>query len=492
MANNGCGDDDGDNDDDAGNGNKVDHAELANFVREAIVMTDTTNLVERSSKSGSGKKKQPSSKRKADQLSPGPPPPPPPPPPSPLERPTISPSSHDENKPRAKKMKRELSAAARQVDCAADCVAAATTTTAAAAAAAAAAVVKKRSSNSEAAVVDAASLACHDDNDESVVLGNEYCDVEAGDVAKNTLVFEIRSEDGVHIVSTSIERAWRQLVERVSSLRRRLKHKALSYEGVSGATMYGLNNRSVVYLLEQFDSLDMCPAYTRKYAATDRNAPRHSVKWTPTLDVCARTARAYDPSSKKAYDPFYWLSSVHRSFSYLNLNKVFNQQFATAVKALNVADTCNAVKFRHLKEFSSNGLIVKCSDIQGRGLFTLVDIPQGQMIIEYAGEIIRHSLCDKRERYYDSRGIGCYMFRIDELEVIDATTKGNQARFINHSCDPNCISKVIAVLGRKHIVIFALRYIHKGEELTYDYKFPKEDVKIQCLCKSSRCRKYLN
>ncbi len=171
---------------------------------------------------------------------------------------------------------------------------------------------------------------------------------------------------------------------------------------------------------------------------------------------------------------------------------MLNQQFAAAVKALNVSDTCNSVKFRHLKEFSNNGLIVKCSDIQGRGLFTLVDIPQGQMIIEYAGEIIRHQLCDKREKYYDSRGIGCYMFRIDELEVIDATCKGNQARFINHSCDPNCISKVIAVQGRKHIVIFALRYIHKGEELTYDYKFPKEDVKIQCLCKSSRCRKYLN
>jgi SET domain-containing protein len=84
------------------------------------------------------------------------------------------------------------------------------------------------------------------------------------------------------------------------------------------------------------------------------------------------------------------------------------------------------------------------------------------------------------------------MFRIDEYEVIDATTKGNQARFINHSCDPNCASKVMVIQGQKHIVIFAQRFIHKGEELTYDYKFPKEDIKIQCLCKSSKCRKYLN
>jgi SET domain-containing protein len=90
------------------------------------------------------------------------------------------------------------------------------------------------------------------------------------------------------------------------------------------------------------------------------------------------------------------------------------------------------------------------------------------------------------------KGIGCYMFRIDEQDVVDATRKGNQARFINHSCEPNCISKVLIIQGHKHIVIFAQRFIHKGEELTYDYKFPKEDVKISCLCKSLKCRKYLN
>ena len=57
---------------------------------------------------------------------------------------------------------------------------------------------------------------------------------------------------------------------------------------------------------------------------------------------------------------------------------------------------------------------------------------------------------------------------------------------------PNCYSKVISVDGKKHIVIFASRAIKKGEELTYDYKFPIEDVKIPCTCGSRRCRKYLN
>ncbi len=150
-------------------------------------------------------------------------------------------------------------------------------------------------------------------------LGDKYCDV--AELDKNALVFEICSDEGVHIVSSSIERAWRQVIDRVSSLRLRLKHKALSYQGLSGVTMYGLNNRSVVFFVEQFDAIEICPTYTCKYA-TLRNNQHHSVKWTPTLDVATRTSRPFDPSMKKSYDPFYWLSSVHRSFSYLNLNKV--------------------------------------------------------------------------------------------------------------------------------------------------------------------------
>lgn len=55
------------------------------------------------------------------------------------------------------------------------------------------------------------------------------------------------------------------------------------------------------------------------------------------------------------------------------------------------------------------------------------------------------------------QGIGCYMFRIDKDEVVDATMAGNEARFINHSCEPNCYSKIITVDNKKKIMIFALR-----------------------------------
>ena len=57
------------------------------------------------------------------------------------------------------------------------------------------------------------------------------------------------------------------------------------------------------------------------------------------------------------------------------------------------------------------------------------------MVVEYAGEVIRSLVCDKREKDYEAKGMGCYMFRIDEQTVVDATIHGNAARFINHSCE---------------------------------------------------------
>ncbi|MCJ8749742.1 hypothetical protein PDJAM_G00179760 [Pangasius djambal] len=153
-----------------------------------------------------------------------------------------------------------------------------------------------------------------------------------------------------------------------------------------------------------------------------------------------------------------------------------------------------AMRFRHLEKTSKEAVGVYRSAIHGRGLFCKRNIEAGEMVIEYAGNVIRSVLTDKRENYYSSKGIGCYMFRIDDFDVVDATMHGNAARFINHSCEPNCYSRVINVEGQKHIVIFALRKIYRGEELTYDYKFPIEDAsnKLHCNCGARRCRRFLN
>jgi len=123
----------------------------------------------------------------------------------------------------------------------------------------------------------------------------------------------------------------------------------------------------------------------------------------------------------------------------------------------------------------------------------LEPIEQHDMVIEYIGEVIRQKVADIREKRYEKMGIGSsYLFRIDEDTIIDATRKGNLARFINHSCDPNCYARVITVDGQKKIVIYSKKDIGIGEEITYDYKFPIEEEKIPCLCGSPKCRGTLN
>ncbi len=94
------------------------------------------------------------------------------------------------------------------------------------------------------------------------------------------------------------------------------------------------------------------------------------------------------------------------------------------------------------------------------------------------------------------------MFRMDEHWIVDATTKGNVARFINHSCEPNANAAVIDYKDNKNrssgkaIVFYALRDLDAGDEITYDYKFALEDdgddETIHCNCGATLCRGRMN
>ncbi|ORX66278.1 SET domain-containing protein [Linderina pennispora] len=155
-------------------------------------------------------------------------------------------------------------------------------------------------------------------------------------------------------------------------------------------------------------------------------------------------------------------------------------------------DGSDLLRFNQL-ESRTKKLRFSKSAIHDWGLFASEPIYQGEFVIEYIGERFRGALEDIREAQYEYEGIGSsYLFRIDSETVLDATKCGNVARFINHSCDPNCFAKTIVADGTKRIVIYASQDINVGEEVTYDYKFPPEDIKIPCLCGSVNCRGYLN
>ncbi|KAL7812817.1 hypothetical protein V8C26DRAFT_430610 [Trichoderma gracile] len=152
-------------------------------------------------------------------------------------------------------------------------------------------------------------------------------------------------------------------------------------------------------------------------------------------------------------------------------------------------------KFNQLKKRKKPVKFAR-SAIHNWGLYAMENINKDDMIIEYVGEEVRQQIAEIRENRYLKSGIGSsYLFRIDDNTVIDATKKGGIARFINHSCMPNCTAKIIKVEGSKRIVIYALRDIAMNEELTYDYKFEREIGsldRIPCLCGTAACKGFLN
>ena len=134
---------------------------------------------------------------------------------------------------------------------------------------------------------------------------------------------------------------------------------------------------------------------------------------------------------------------------------------------------------------------VRPSPMQGMGAFATRRIATGTRIIEYAGERLTPARSDAR--YPDEPGVRhhTFLFAIDDDVVIDAAVNGNEARFVNHSCEPNCD----AVIDGGRIWIDSIRDIVPGEELAYDYAYilderhtPAAKRRFPCCCAAARCR----
>ncbi|HCT59133.1 MAG TPA: SET domain-containing protein-lysine N-methyltransferase [Gemmatimonas aurantiaca] len=134
---------------------------------------------------------------------------------------------------------------------------------------------------------------------------------------------------------------------------------------------------------------------------------------------------------------------------------------------------------------------VRQSGIQGFGGFATQAIPAGTRIIEYAGE--RLTPAESEARYPDTLGERhhTFLFAIDDEVVVDAAVNGNEARFLNHSCAPNCD----AVIDDGRIWIESIHDIEVGEELVYDYAYileerhtPAAKKRFPCYCGAITCR----
>jgi len=134
---------------------------------------------------------------------------------------------------------------------------------------------------------------------------------------------------------------------------------------------------------------------------------------------------------------------------------------------------------------------IRDSSIQGLGAYATQRIPKGTRLIEYAGERLTPKEADERYPDDELNRHHTYLFAIDDDVVIDASVNGNDARFINHSCDPNCD----AVIENGSIWIETIRDVEPGEELAYDYAYvleerhtPAAKRRFPCNCGSPKCR----
>jgi len=136
-------------------------------------------------------------------------------------------------------------------------------------------------------------------------------------------------------------------------------------------------------------------------------------------------------------------------------------------------------------------LEVRASPVHGLGVFAAQRIRKGTRVIEYLGERVSHEEADRRYEDKDANDSHTFLFIVDERTVIDAGVNGNEARFVNHACRPNCES----VIENRRVFIDALRTIEPGEELTYDYQIAREpddppnvDRIFACRCGFEGCR----
>jgi uncharacterized protein len=140
----------------------------------------------------------------------------------------------------------------------------------------------------------------------------------------------------------------------------------------------------------------------------------------------------------------------------------------------------------------SSAIVVRHSSVHGNGVFATRKIPADSFIIEYAGDRVTARQAASRQGADPDNPFHTFFFSLENGRLIDGASNGNDARWINHCCEPNCEAREED--GR--ILIYALRDIRRGEELNYDYGLvvperhtPKLKKSYECLCGAASCRK---
>ncbi|EDO37589.1 predicted protein, partial [Nematostella vectensis] len=278
---------------------------------------------------------------------------------------------------------------------------------------------------------------------------------------------------------------WKQVLEPIHKLRKEAVLVNLWPAYITGEDLFGLTEQFVLRIIESMPGVDYMQGYNMRYGPS-------SIMEMPLAINPTGCARA-EALIKTHFRSTRSVSSISTAGSNAAGNSSREAEESTSLYMKQFVYS-KASQYRKLKTEWRQNVFLGRSNIQGLGLFANRDMEPGCMVIEYIGSIIRNEVANKKESIYESQNRGIYMFRIDSDSVIDATIAGGPARYINHSCMPNCVAEVVTFEKEQKIIIISSRKIEKGEELTYDYKFDFEDDehKISCLCGAPNCRKWMN
>ncbi|KAM6215405.1 histone-lysine N-methyltransferase 2D [Rhynchocyon petersi] len=309
-------------------------------------------------------------------------------------------------------------------------------------------------------------------------------------------VIEQGLEDLV-FTDASPQAVWNRIIEPVAAMRKEADMLRLFPEYLKGEELFGLTVHAVLRIAESLPGVESCQNYLFRYG-------RHPLMELPLMinpTGCARSEPKILTHYKRvftsiiSFDPHNNLMRPH-TLNSTSMSKAYQSTFTgeTNTPYSKQFVHSKSSQYRRLRTEWKNNVYLARSRIQGLGLYAAKDLEKHTMVIEYIGTIIRNEVANRREKIYEEQNRGIYMFRINNEHVIDATLTGGPARYINHSCAPNCVAEVVTFDKEDKIIIISSRRIPKGEELTYDYQFDFEDDqhKIPCHCGAWNCRKWMN
>ncbi|XP_063062990.1 histone-lysine N-methyltransferase 2C isoform X3 [Engraulis encrasicolus] len=287
------------------------------------------------------------------------------------------------------------------------------------------------------------------------------------------------------LTDTTAKGVWDQVLGPVAERRKETSMLKLFPIYLKGEDLFGLTASAVTRIVESLPGVEACERYTFRYG-------RNPLMELPLAINPTGSARSEPKACTHVKRP-HTLTLSGSSAKSLQGAPAPLEMGGVPSYSKHVVHSKSAQYRRMKAEWKTNVYLAR-SRIQGLGLYAARDIEKYTMVIEYIGTIIRNEVANRKEKMYEAQNRGVYMFRFDSEHVIDATITGGPARYINHSCAPNCIAEVVTLERGHKIIISSNRRIQRGEELCYDYKFDLEDDqhKIPCHCGAVNCRKWMN